>query len=79
MVRARYIIDKEDEKTVVIADVGTTQMSVTNDAEAVVRDLHERGALRGRRLFYYDSEGRLDELVHDGRGVFVNFAPGPIP
>lgn len=75
-VKAHYIMEKEDEKTVVITDVGTTHMSVTNDAEAVVCDLHEKGILRGRRLFYYDSEGRLDELVHDGHGRFLSFAPG---
>lgn len=51
--------------------------SVTNDAERVVRELWEQGRLfNERRLFYYDSEGSLDELVHD-EGTFVRFAPGP--
>ena len=74
--KARYIIEKEEPDRIVIADIGATQMSVTNDAENVVKELHEKGILQGRRLFYYDSEGRLDELVHDGRGLFLSFAPG---
>ena len=46
--------------------------TVTNAAEAVVERLAPH--LNGRRLFYYDSEGRLDELlVKDGR--FAGFAP----
>jgi hypothetical protein len=30
----------------------------------------------GRRLLYFDSEGELDENVHD-KGRFARFAPGP--
>lgn len=77
MTRARYMVEKEDEQSVTIADVGSQSMSVTNDAEAVVQELHERGVLRGRRLYYYDSQGQLDELKHDGSGRFTGFAPGP--
>lgn len=65
--------------------------SVTNDAEAVVADLASQvsvtgglassfgddagGRLGARRLFYIDSVGRLDELLHDGAGNFTGFAP----
>lgn len=50
---------------VVIRDVGLwdRQLTITNDAEGVVERLakaHKIG--RGTRLFYYDSEGELDEL-----------------
>ena len=62
-----------------IRDVGPWDkyLTVTNDAENVVRELAVQGLLpAGRRLFYYDSDGRLDELlVKDG--AFVGFAPGP--
>lgn len=73
--RSKFIVEREDSDTVVISDVGGVCMSVTNDAEAVVRALHDQGVLRGRRLLYYDSEGRLDELKHDGHGNFTGFAP----
>ena len=40
-------------------------------------ELHAAGVLqKGRRLFYYDSDGALDELKHDGAGRFLGFAPG---
>ena len=60
----------------VIRDAGTG-MTVTNDAEAVVAFLLEHKALcEGRRLLYFDSEGNLDEILHDGE-KFTGFAPGP--
>lgn len=76
MLRASYRIEEQTDEKVVIRDVGRDCMSVTNDAEAVVRDLQRNGMLDGRRLFYYDSDGRLDELKHDGKGIFRGFAPG---
>ena len=59
----------------IIRDVGPwdERLTVTNDAENVVRDLAATGALRSdRRLWYYDSTGRLDEILH-ADGVFVGF------
>lgn len=60
----------------VIRDLGIG-LTVTNDAEAVVWNLRDR-LNRNTRLFYYDSWGSLDELVHDGEGKFLRFATGPI-
>lgn len=51
-------------------------MSLTNDAEAVVWNLRDQ-LTPLTRLFYYDSEGSLDELQHDGKGGFIGYAPGP--
>lgn len=75
-IRAQYRIEEQTDDKIVIRDVGRDCMSVTNDAEAVVRDLQRNGMLDGRRLFYYDTDGQLDELKHDGRGTFRGFAPG---
>lgn len=47
--------------------------SITNDVDAVVQQLAP--ALRGRRLFYIDTTGRVDEIVVMG-GRFHAFAPG---
>lgn len=74
---AKYRIEERTSEMIVIRDVGRDCMSVTNDAEAVVLELQRNGMLDGRRLFYYDSEGQLDELEHDGNGVFRGYAPGP--
>ena len=64
---------------VVIRDTGHVYgcPTITNDAEDVVRAISKHGLMVGKRLFYYDSEGQLDELLHDGRGGFLGFAPGP--
>lgn len=79
VLRARYEVVEETPARVVIRDVGhdSGHPTITNDAEAVLLDVHlQLGGLRGRRLFYYDSELRCDELLHTD-GVFVGFAPGP--
>lgn len=77
MSRAAYDIVQVREDVIVIRDLhceARPTMSITNDAEAVVSELARR--FPGRRIMYYDTEGRLDELCHDG-GVFTGFAPGP--
>lgn len=61
-----------------IRDVGRqNDTTITNAAEEVVAILVKEGRLaKGRRLFYYDSEGEMDEIVvQDGR--FAGFKPGP--
>lgn len=69
MRRSNYRIVRDDgtfKTPLVIADVGPWDqfLSVTNDAENVVKELVERGRLpEGRRLLYYDSDGYLDELL----------------
>lgn len=72
------IVTTSDENgCLVIRDMGVENMSVTNDAEDVVRSLFNVRILKpGQRLLYYDSVGKLDELlVKDGK--FAGFAPGP--
>lgn len=66
----------EGPDRLVIRDLGPWDRhpTVTNDAESVVRELEP--ILSGRRLFYYDSTGQLDELViRDGH--FAGFKAGP--
>ena len=79
---ANYITEEDDflqEKPLIIRDVGPSEYypSVTNAAETVVEELVSSGQLpAGRRLFYYDSDGTMDEiLIKDGK--FDGFAPGP--
>jgi hypothetical protein len=79
MAKATYRVELQNEEEILIKDVGKDCMTVTNDAEAVVRDLYRNGMLGERRLLYIDSEGSVDELKHDGKGVFQGFAPGRKP
>ncbi|MEN6560886.1 MAG: hypothetical protein ABFD52_08945 [Acidobacteriota bacterium] len=77
--RANYSFEYAGPARVVIRDIGPwdEHPSVTNDVEAVVQELVAEGHLReGQQLYYFDSDGQLDEiLVKDGR--FLGFAPGP--
>lgn len=50
-------------------------MSITNDAENVIKFLYKNKILKNKRLFYIDSEGRIDELLHKD-GKFINFKSG---
>lgn len=71
---ANFEVVRSDNSTVVIRDLGpwNRHPTVTNDAEQVVEGLGNW--LGSRRLLYYDSEGELGELRHDGPR-FVGFAP----
>lgn len=68
---ARYEI-VSDGKMLVLRDVGpwSEHPTVTNDAEQVVEELAAR--VGGRRLLYYDSDGELTEIRHDG-AKFIGF------
>jgi hypothetical protein len=52
-----------------IRDIGhISRRSVTNDAEYVVEQLYlDFGIDDDTRIFYEDSEGSIDELLHSGR------------
>jgi hypothetical protein len=63
MRNALYDIINTSDDHMIIRDIGANSgyMSVTNAAEAVVAELLP--TLNGRRLYYYDSDGSLDELL----------------
>jgi hypothetical protein len=55
----------------------TQTMSVTNDAENVVKFLKENALLfKDTILYYIDTDGRVDILEHDGNGKFIDFKAG---
>ena len=66
-------------KHVIIRDMANTNnacMSVTNAAEFVVATMLRNGTLQpDERLYYYDTAGALDEIVHED-GEFVRFKSG---
>ena len=75
MVRCSFETVRITPDAYYIRDTGRheSQPTVTNDIEAVIDVLGPR--LDGRRLYYYDSEGYLSEVLHDG-GRFVDFRAG---
>lgn len=73
--RSHFITVKADAQHVWIVDQCNERggMSVTNDAEAVVKHLtHHYG--EDVVIYYRDTEGDWDELQH-AKGEFVGFVP----
>lgn len=71
--RVSYDLDASVPGAVLLVDrclPGT--MTITNAAEVVIAELAAAGLLAGRRVFYQDTLGRWDELVHDGE-AFLRF------
>ncbi len=67
--RSSFSVLSDHKDAVTIQDLNKG-MSVTNDAENVVAYLRSKGILtHGKRLFYYDTLGCLDEITWtaDGR------------
>lgn len=72
--RAHYDIVKVTSTIVWIRDRDEDGVvSVTNDAENVVKELHNK--YPGARIIYQDTMQAWDELKHDGCGTFTGFAP----
>jgi len=71
---AKFRICEDKEDSLVLLDRGpwTVYPTVTNDAEYVVSQVVDQ--LGNRRLFYYDSEGELTELLIKN-GEFQGYAP----
>lgn len=55
-----------------IVDLDDGGKSITNDAEGVVKRLVKDHPVK--RIIYRDTDGRWDELLHDGR-EFRGFSP----
>jgi len=76
MTHAEFAIEKETPEYIFIIDTGhTNKKTVTNDAENVIATLAKNNALGDRRVFYRDSENRIDELLHTA-GQFTGYRPG---
>ena len=84
MNEAKYIVlgtkewVEDHSNPLVLRDMGPHDeyKTITNAAEEVIIELKENGLLsEGRRVFYYDSAGQRDELLHKN-GEFYNFAFG---
>lgn len=72
-----FEVVKDTAQYMIVRDLGPWDVhrSITNGAEEVVAELFATRKLGAKRLGYYDSEGELGELVHDGCGNFVEFGP----
>jgi hypothetical protein len=67
-----------DGNYIYIKDVGNWGQcrTITNDADYIVKKLYEEhGITDDTRIFYKDSEGQVDELIHQGK-IFTGFKYG---
>jgi len=71
------LLEHEAGKYIFIRDIGHNfGRSITNDAEYVIELLYREYEITdGVRIFYEDSEGRVDELLHSGK-KFAGFKAG---
>jgi hypothetical protein len=70
-----HIAEQSQDYVYIIDDCDGSTMSVTNDAEAVIESLFHSADLGDRRVFYKDTDGSVDELVHQG-ATFTGFNEG---
>ena len=76
--KAKFTVEKHESGVFIfIRDTGhNTGRSVTNDAEYVIEQLYlEYGITDETRIFYEDSQGSIDEIVHSGKS-FRGFEAG---
>ena len=70
--RASYRVLEDTPGSILIQDEGVG-MSITNDAEAVIEHLIQRGLVTPSKIvLYQDTEGNVDKLLHDGQ-KFIGF------
>jgi hypothetical protein len=73
---AEYEIKTANSKFIYIEDLGHNQFkTVTNDVEFILARLKENYEIENQRIFYRDSSGDIDEIVHK-KGVFKGFKHG---
>lgn len=72
---ANFCIIKETDEYIIIDDLGPHDLykSITNSAEWVLKQLLPR--LRGRKLYYIDTERMTDQIVYKA-GKFIAFNAG---
>jgi hypothetical protein len=73
---AAYNVVKDTTAFIHIKDIGnTSRMSVTNDVKYVLSELSKQYDINRLRVFYTDSDGQIDEIVHKGKN-FISFKAG---
>ena len=77
---ANYEIVEATPTRIVLRDLGPwdQNMTITNAAESVIEEISKKcNGIGSRRVFYYDSEGDLDELlVKNEKFAGFKYAPG---
>jgi len=82
MIKTSYEIEQDKPDYVLLNDTTVRDggRSITNGAEEVITELAEQGVLTpGKKVFYRDSDGQIDELLYKhnkGEFCFHGFKSG---
>ncbi len=73
--QASFDIVTNNDVYILIVDKNEGGRSITNDASSVVHHLNDtiKGGLQKKRVYYRDSMGQFDQLVHNN-GKFIEFS-----
>ncbi|MDP2730292.1 MAG: hypothetical protein Q8O55_07410 [Dehalococcoidales bacterium] len=76
---ANFRIEKDTPKYILLKDLGPWGRfrTITNAADDVVSMVNSITPIRGRKLYYYDSDNELTELKVNNEQRFAGFGPGP--
>ena len=71
------VLKYEPREYIYVHDIGHNRVrSVTNDAEYIVSYLFDKYGITDKtRIFYKDSQGKIDEIRHAGRKL-IGFLAG---
>jgi hypothetical protein len=73
---AVYDVVKDTIAFIHIKDIGhMNHKSVTTDIEYVLSELSKQFGIDHRRIFYTDSDGQIDEIIHNGKN-FISIKSG---
>lgn len=72
--QASFQIVKKTDTIILLQDIGNNSRTITNDDDKVINVLSQHFNLKNKRVFYKDSDGRFDELVHESN-QFSGFSP----
>jgi hypothetical protein len=74
MSKIQYQIIRITDTLVLIRDLNQGA-SITNYPSETLNHLSQRHSIKWKRIFYRDTIGRFDQIVHNN-GIFVCFRPG---
>jgi len=76
--KAVFKIVENNNSYILIEDLANqlNTMSITNDAEDVIKYLTEKYNIQNKVIYYIDTDNRVDILEHDNFGNFTGFKPG---
>lgn len=74
---ADYDIKITTKEYVYIEDLDNGWWTITTNVEGVLYNLRDK--LKGRKLFYKDTEGNIDEILYEDEYTFIGFKVGSRP